>query len=62
MGQNGVEINTALFNDLGQANDLRAGANNDQQLPCPGDGRVENAAAEKVRRAVPGAQNHSPVL
>ena len=37
-------------------------AYDDQQLPCPGNGGVENAAAQQIRRAVPGAQHHGPVL
>ena len=37
-------------------------ANDDQQLSGTGDGGVEDAAAEQIRRSVPGREDHGPVL
>ena len=37
-------------------------AHDDQKFSGPGNGGVENAAAEQVRGAVPGREDHGPVL
>ena len=37
-------------------------AYDDQQLRGTGDGGIQNAAGQQVRRAVPAGQNHGAVL
>ena len=55
-------IAPAAFGIFGHNSDGFLFADDDQQFSGPGDGGIENAAAEQVGRTVPGGKNYGPVL